>query len=666
MRILQFGGMAGPGPVAGGVWRVAETQANILRARGHEVHLFGLWLDGNPPADDFNHFLPARPPFPGAGYRGLLVRGLEDHLAHHGPYDIAHIHLARDYGSFTTMRWASRQGVPVVVQTHGMVSRANKATTKLYDLLAKPSFLRGPDLWLSLTDVETQSLIDFGAKNIRRIANPVLPSGLAWEPDQQRHLLFASRLHPRKRAAVLVRAVAQAREDCPGIKLRIAGPDEGDLAAVREAIQESGHPEDYELLGPLDQGGVRKQLAGAYAMLLSSVGEVAPMIAIESCEIGTPMVLTQDCGLAEALRDADAAEIRAPEVSAFAEAISKLWNSPERSRLLSQRAREHYAANWAPERVGEQLEAAYASIMPPQNIDRKQETMVEPGAKLPITVLVQTKNEAVGIAACLESMKDFDEVIVVDSCSTDATQAIASNCGARVVNFDWNGQYPKKKQWMIESAGARNDWLLIMDADERVTPEMLAELRRRLKEMSSQEYGAYEIPIDYVFNGRLLQHGHKVYKRTLVDRRRTSYPAIGDLEAPGMGELEGHYQPVIVGPIGRFGGAIHHDDKDPIRSWFERHNRYSDWEAYLATHPEVGRQVNQLRTGGGQKFAKVPFKPLAFFVYDYIVRQGFRDGRAGFNYAFALAWYYWLTEVKVEEQRAAVEARGETATEVQG
>lgn len=280
-----------------------------------------------------------------------------------------------------------------------------------------------------------------------------------------------------------------------------------------------------------------------------------------------------------------------------------------------------------------------------------QATTAKTPSKIPVSVLIQTKNEALGIAECIDSMQDFDEIIVADSCSTDETAQIATAHGARVVNFDWNRQYPKKKQWMIEHAGARHDWMLIMDADERVTPEMRQEFRDRADEMASGRYGAYEIPIDYVFNGKLLKHGHKVYKRTLVDRRRTTYPTIDDLDAPGMGELEGHYQPTIDGEIGTFVGSIFHDDQDPIRSWFDRHNRYSDWEAYLVTHPEVKKQVDRQRTGGGQKFAKVPFKPLAFFVYDYVVRQGFRDGRQGFNYAFALSWYYWLTDLKVREAR---------------
>lgn len=277
------------------------------------------------------------------------------------------------------------------------------------------------------------------------------------------------------------------------------------------------------------------------------------------------------------------------------------------------------------------------------------------GNRIPVSVLIQTKNEELGIGECIDSMRQFDEIIVVDSCSTDRTQEIARERGATVLTFDWNGQYPKKKQWMIEQAGARNDWLLIMDADERVTEGMLQELRDRAEEMRAQTYGAYEIPIDYVFNGRLLKYGHKVYKRTLVDRRHTTYPAVDDLQAPGMGELEGHYQPLVDNGVNRFEHAIHHDDKDPIRSWFDRHNRYSDWEAYLAANPEVKAQVDALRTGGGRIFARVPFKPFAFFVYDYFVRQGFRDGRPGFNYAFALSWYYWLTDVKIREARRDAE-----------
>lgn len=360
MRVLQFGGLAGPGPVAGGVWRVAETHARILRDRGHQVELFGLWL-GEPEQADGVHRLRARPPFPGAGYRGLLARDLAGRLAAHGPYDVAHIHLARDYASNAAMRWAHAQGIPTVVQTHGMVTTAAKPSTKAFDVLFKPTMVRYPDLWLSLTDLETRQLHEFGARRVVQVANPVLPSGHTWQPDPNRFLLFASRLHERKQASVLVEALALARKQCPDMRLVIAGPDEGDLANLRATIERTATADAVDIVGPQDQTSVRDLLSRCSGMVLASRGEVAPMIAIESCEIGAPMVLTTDCGLAAGLQAADAGEIRTPNADSFAEAMEGLWTSPERAQHLSQAAHRYYVDHWSPQQVVGQLEAAYAS-----------------------------------------------------------------------------------------------------------------------------------------------------------------------------------------------------------------------------------------------------------------------------------------------------------------
>ena len=81
-----------------------------------------------------------------------------------------------------------------------------------------------------------------------------------------------------------------------------------------------------------------------------------------------------------------------------------------------------------------------------------------------------------------------------------------------------------------------------------------------------------------------------------------------------MGELEGHYQPQSAKPVGRMRAPLLHDDRDPVGTWFDRHNRYADWEAYLATSG-VSTEVREFRSGQGRKFARVPFKPLAFFVF---------------------------------------------------
>jgi glycosyltransferase involved in cell wall biosynthesis len=277
--------------------------------------------------------------------------------------------------------------------------------------------------------------------------------------------------------------------------------------------------------------------------------------------------------------------------------------------------------------------------------------------KLPISVLVQTKNEEIGISACLDGLSDFHEVIVVDSNSTDRTAEIVRSRGIPVVNFTWNGSYPKKKQWQLDNVATKNKWILFIDADEVPTSGLVAELRSRQREMLANVYAAYDLPLEYVFAGRTLNYGHRVIKRALVMREKVRYPVIDDLHAPGMGELEGHYQPDVSGSTTRLAGKIRHDDKDPVRTWFDRHNKYSDWEAYLRTNVDAKRSTAKRRSLQGRVFDKTPFKPLVFFIYAFLFKQGFRDGRAGFDYAFALSAYYWQIELKVRESDRLADTR---------
>lgn len=269
--------------------------------------------------------------------------------------------------------------------------------------------------------------------------------------------------------------------------------------------------------------------------------------------------------------------------------------------------------------------------------------------KLPITVLVQTKNEELGIAKCLSALGDFSEIIVVDSNSTDRTSTIAESMGVSVVNFTWNGEYPKKKQWQLDNVPTKNSWILFLDADEFPTDALILELNNRREELAALTFSAYDVPLEYVFAGQPLRYGHRVVKRCLLDRQRCKFPTIDDLGAPGMGELEGHYQPVANGSTTLLDSRLLHDDQDPVATWFERHNRYSGWEAYLRTNPTTNIEAAKLRSRQGQIFDRAPFKPLVFFLFAYLARRGFLDGRAGFDYAFALSSYYWQIGLKVRE-----------------
>jgi len=273
-----------------------------------------------------------------------------------------------------------------------------------------------------------------------------------------------------------------------------------------------------------------------------------------------------------------------------------------------------------------------------------------------ISVIVLTKNEEKGLADTLRQLKEFDEVVVVDSNSEDSTVRIAHAHNARVVNFTWDGQYPKKKQWAIENSGVRNNWILLLDADEYPSPALLAELRAMGPDLENSPNGAFDIHLLYRFGGRLLRHGHVVTKRSLIHSERSKFPEVDDLSAPGIREVEGHYQPESSGPIGKLSYRLIHDDKDPVTTWFARHNRYSDWEAHLRMNSALRTEIASKRSWKGQVFDAVPFKPLVFFFYAWVLRAGFLDGRAGFDYAVALAMYYWQIGTKYRElQRTAAD-----------
>ena len=270
-------------------------------------------------------------------------------------------------------------------------------------------------------------------------------------------------------------------------------------------------------------------------------------------------------------------------------------------------------------------------------------------APLPISVIVLTKDEELAIVPCLESLRYFSEVFVVDSGSSDATAALAEERGAHVLQFNWNGRYPKKKQWALENAPISNEWVLYVDADEMVTRELASELASIVP--VAPEYAAFAVELDYVFCGRRLRHGHKVVKTALLRVGRNHFPEVDDLGATNMWEVEGHYQPVSNGRVGRLAEAMVHHDREPLFHYFDRHNRYSDWEAHLRASPEKSAVVARVRSDQGRRFARIPGKPLAFFLYSLVIRRGYRDGVAGINYAIANLFYFWQIYLKADEIR---------------
>jgi hypothetical protein len=156
--------------------------------------------------------------------------------------------------------------------------------------------------------------------------------------------------------------------------------------------------------------------------------------------------------------------------------------------------------------------------------------------------------------------------------------------------------------------------------------------------------------------GKVLRHGHKVKKRILLHRSRSAFPVLDDLGVANPMEMELHVQPVPLRPddeIRELKRRLTHDDLEPLAHYFDRHNRYSDWEAHLRVAAERVSSSASARTRQGKMWSAVPFKPFVFFVYSYIVRLGFLDGRAGLWYAMVQSQYYWQIELKVRQLKQA-------------
>lgn len=362
MKVLQLGGLAGPRALAGGVWSVARTQTRALTQRGHAVSLVGSWL-GSPPQTGDVQLLRAWRPFPGAKLRGLLVpegaRVVRDHAA---KVDIAHVHLSRD--SFTTraLRVLDHAGVPLVIQPHGMIAPPSKITTKLFDAAHASFFCSVNATWLALTDIEIDSLTAFGVapERIRRVANAAQDPEERWScVDGVARFSFISRLHPRKQPEVFAEAARLLLSQGHQAKFVMAGPNQGAETLARQVMSAEIESGVAEFRGPLTASEVSRELASTTALVLPSRGEVAPMIAIEAAALGTPIILTEDCGLAKLFAEAEAALVVKPTAQEVARAMIRLLEEPGLAGELSRKARRLYEGHWSPSRLGQRLEEIY-------------------------------------------------------------------------------------------------------------------------------------------------------------------------------------------------------------------------------------------------------------------------------------------------------------------
>ncbi len=276
--------------------------------------------------------------------------------------------------------------------------------------------------------------------------------------------------------------------------------------------------------------------------------------------------------------------------------------------------------------------------------------------KLPITVLVMTKNEAAHIARCIKSLSFCQRIVVVDSFSNDKTGKIAAQLGAKVMPFEWNRRYPKKRQWSLDNIPIRTEWVMFVDADEVVSSSLRLELTRLLSKKRSKD--AYYIRSFSVWKNRLLRHGRRNNKIVLFKNGMAFFPNVSDEDEFNSGEMEGHYQPLVKGETGQLSKPLIHHGFSNRQEWLEKHRRYARWIAWMIVHEKKDKLVYD-RVGIMQTMASLfwimPFKPLWVFLDSFILKCGFLDGIGGLSYALCRARYYRMIGREIANLRGESE-----------
>lgn len=269
---------------------------------------------------------------------------------------------------------------------------------------------------------------------------------------------------------------------------------------------------------------------------------------------------------------------------------------------------------------------------------------MQPTEKTDISVLIPVFNEEKNIRRCLEALKNWaEEIIVVDSQSTDSTIEIAESFGAKVLQFHYKGGWPKKRQWALDTYDFRNDWILLLDADEIVTQELKLEVE---KSLNISYLNGFYIRLELVFLGRRLKHGgFDFYKLNLFRKGKGTFEKRIDNQTMEMSDIEVHEHVKIQGTTEYLKHAIEHHNVNNIFRYIQKHNEYSTWEAEImhkTKHGLLGRnEIPPKLIGGSQTQKRRWFKNKLFFLpgfsiitflYHYILRLGFLDGIPGLIY----------------------------------
>ena len=264
------------------------------------------------------------------------------------------------------------------------------------------------------------------------------------------------------------------------------------------------------------------------------------------------------------------------------------------------------------------------------------------------SIYILTYNEATEIAECIESALLSDDVIIVDSFSTDRTVEIAKRYPVRVIQHEFES-HGKQRTWMLQEISTKYDWVYILEADERMTPELFAECLDKVKR--AEKIGYY-VAERVIFMDKWIRHSTQYprYQMRLFAKDKVWFTDYGHTEREVCNGETGFLKETYP----------HYTSGKGLSRWIEKHNRYStdeaketisqlkqgkvDWYSLLLGKSEVER-----RRALKDFSLRLPFRPIVRWFYMYFVLRGFLDGKAGFTWCTLQAFYEYLILLKVEE-----------------
>lgn len=281
-------------------------------------------------------------------------------------------------------------------------------------------------------------------------------------------------------------------------------------------------------------------------------------------------------------------------------------------------------------------------------------------ATLDLTIAIPVKNEEKNLLGCLRHIgNDFARhIILIDSGSTDGTIDIATTSGVEIIDFEWNGKFPKKRNWFLRNYEFQTKWVLFLDADEYLTEAFKNEIGKQIQD---EDMVGFWLNYTIYFLGKRLKGGYPLKKLALFRVGAGEYERI-DEEMWSNFDMEIHEHPILDGSVGEIKSKIDHRDFRGVSNYMSKHNEYASWEAsrFIKSH-ENPKDMDKWTWKQKMKYRLMRSSIIGpvYFLGSFFFYGGWRDGSTGFAFAILKMSYFTQIYCRIKELSSEQKVKSE-------